>query len=40
VDEREDTEDGVLVRARLPRAEIRRFASYLVADVERARSAR
>jgi GTP-binding protein HflX len=39
VDEREDTEDGVLVRARLPRAEIRRFASYLVADVERARTA-
>ncbi len=32
--EREDTTDGVLVLARLPRREIRRFAPYLVADTE------
>ena len=32
IDEREDTEEGVLVRARLPQREVRRFASYLVAD--------
>jgi GTPase len=30
IDEREDTQDGVLVVARLPRREIRRFASYVV----------
>jgi GTP-binding protein HflX len=30
IDEREDTQEGVLVVARLPRREIRRFASYLV----------
>src|SRR5438876_11913202 len=30
IEEREDTSDGVLVLARLPRREIRRFASYLV----------
>ena len=34
VDEREDTEEGVLVRARLPRKEVRRYAEYLVADAE------
>jgi hypothetical protein len=28
----EDTTEGVLVVARLPRREIRRFAPYLVAD--------
>jgi len=30
IDEREDTQDGVLVVARLPRREIRRFAPYVV----------
>jgi GTPase len=45
IDEREDQPEGVLVRARLPRAELRRFAPYLVADAaedagERVRSAR
>jgi GTP-binding protein HflX len=34
IDEREDGEDGVLVRARLPRREVRRFARYLVADAQ------
>ena len=34
IDEREDTEEGVLVRARLPRKEVRRYAEYLVADAE------
>ncbi len=32
IEEREDSEDGVLVRARLPQREVRRFAEYLVAD--------
>jgi len=32
IDEREDGEDGVYVRARLPLREVRRFARYLVAD--------
>jgi GTP-binding protein HflX len=32
IDEREDGEDGVLIRARLPQREVRRFARYLVAD--------
>ena len=32
IDEREDHPEGVLVRARLPRAELRRFAPYLVAE--------
>ncbi len=32
IDEREDGEEGVLVRARLPQREVRRFARYLVAD--------
>jgi GTP-binding protein HflX len=32
VDEREDQADGVYVRARLPRRELRRFAGYLVAE--------
>jgi GTP-binding protein HflX len=36
VEEREDTQDGVLVLARLPRRDLPRFASFLVADaVER-----
>jgi GTPase len=32
IEEREDREDGVFVRARLPRRELRRFAPYLVAE--------
>ncbi|MDF2749383.1 MAG: GTP-binding protein HflX [Gaiellaceae bacterium] len=32
IEEREDGEEGVLVRARLPQREVRRFAAYLVAD--------
>jgi GTP-binding protein HflX len=32
IDERVDGEEGVLVRARLPQPEVRRFAEYLVAD--------
>jgi GTP-binding protein HflX len=32
IDEREDSEEGVLVKARLPRREIRRFAPYLIAE--------
>jgi GTPase len=32
IDERSDIEEGVLVRARLPRREIPRFAAYLVDD--------
>jgi len=32
VEEREDTPDGVLVVARLPRRELRRFATFLVAE--------
>jgi GTP-binding protein HflX len=34
IDEREDHADGVLVRARLPRRELRRFAEYVVAEAE------
>jgi GTPase len=42
IDEREDQPDGVYIRARLPRRELRRFASYLVAEAhsEPARHAR
>ena len=32
IEQREDTDEGVLVVARLPRREIRRFAPYLVAE--------
>ena len=32
IEEREDLEEGVLVRAKLPGREVRRFAKYLVAD--------
>jgi GTPase len=32
VDEREDTPEGVLIRARLPHRELRRFAPYLIAE--------
>jgi GTP-binding protein HflX len=34
VDERSDLAEGVLIRARLPRRELRRFARYLVAEAE------
>jgi GTP-binding protein HflX len=34
IDERTDTEAGVIVRARLPHREIRRFAPYLVAGLD------
>jgi GTP-binding protein HflX len=42
IEEREDQADGVYVRARLPRRELRRFARYLVAEArtEPARGAR
>jgi len=42
IDERTDGPEGVLVRARLPRSELRRYARYLVAEarVEPASSAR
>jgi GTP-binding protein HflX len=32
--EREDGEEGVLIRARLPQRDVRRFARYLVADAQ------
>lgn len=34
IDERTDTDEGVIVRARLPHREVRRFAPYLVAGIE------
>ena len=34
IDERTDTAEGVVVRARLPRREVRRFAAYLVSGIE------
>jgi GTPase len=34
IDERTDGEDGVLVRARLPRRDLRRFAPFLIAEAE------
>jgi GTP-binding protein HflX len=37
--EREDTPDGVLVIARLPRHELRRYAPYLIADAAKRESA-
>ena len=39
IDEREDGEEGVLIRARLPQREVRRFARYLVAEAREASSA-
>jgi GTP-binding protein HflX len=36
IDEREDTPEGVLVVARLPRRELRRFAPYLVSEAAQA----
>ena len=38
IEERRDTSDGVLVVARLPRREIRRFAAYLVAGEQPSRA--
>jgi GTP-binding protein HflX len=35
IEQREDTPDGVLIVARLPRHELRRFAPYLIADSHR-----
>jgi GTP-binding protein HflX len=40
IDEREDTEEGVLIRARLPRRELSRFASYLIAEAAEHKAAR
>ncbi len=34
IDEREDREEGVLIRARLPQREVRRYARYLVAEAQ------
>ena len=39
IEERQDTEEGVFIRARLQRKDARRFASYLVADSYRFREA-
>jgi GTPase len=39
IEERIDRPEGVLVRARLPRRELRRFAQYLVAEAESTASA-
>ena len=36
VDERADRPDGVFIRARLPRSEVRRFAPYLIAEPRQA----
>jgi GTP-binding protein HflX len=40
IEDRTDRAEGVLVRARLPRRELRRFARYLVADAPRQTMAR
>ena len=37
VEEREDTPEGVFIRARLPRRELVRFAPFIVAEAERKR---
>jgi GTPase len=39
IHEREDLEHGVLIRARLPQPEVRRFARYLVADAHQGSAA-
>jgi len=39
IEEREDTADGVLVVARLPRRELQRFAAYLIAEAARRETA-
>jgi GTP-binding protein HflX len=38
IDERTDTDEGVVVRARLPHREVRRFAAYLVSGLEAERA--
>jgi GTP-binding protein HflX len=38
IEEREDRADGVLLRARLPRSEQRRFARFLVAEADQAQA--
>jgi len=38
IEEREDTPDGVLLIARLPRRELTRFAPFLIADSSSTRS--
>jgi GTP-binding protein HflX len=40
IDERRDLEEGVLIRARLPKREVVRYAEYLVADADRFREAK
>ncbi len=40
VDERSDEEEGVFIRARLPRREVRRFARYLIAEPSQASARR
>jgi GTPase len=40
IEQRDDTSDGVLIVARLPRREIRRFAPYLVAEAGPAKRSR
>ena len=35
IEQREDTPEGVLVVARLPRRELQRFAPYLIAEARR-----
>jgi len=40
VDERVDREEGVFIRARLPRSEVRRFAPYLLAEPSEASARR
>jgi len=40
VDERADREEGVFIRARLPRSEVRRFAPYLLAEPSEASARR
>ena len=39
IEERQDLEEGVLIKARLPGRDVRRFAPYLVADALRFREA-
>ena len=40
IDERLDTEEGVVIRARLPQRDVRRFARYLVAEASSTRVTR
>jgi GTP-binding protein HflX len=40
IDERVDAEEGVYIRARMPRREVPRFARYLIADTESHRAIR